>query len=657
MVDIDTVVSGFDLQNGGTEHAVIFENGLENGISKMSQNGCSECPQWQPTDLQECIFTAIGQGLECLKEEQSDFLQKVDESMNNGVMEMIMKVEESMNNGIREMTSLVTKLTQMETMEVVCHKMERQVTSENGDVTPLPIIKVNSEMERQIDALIADQKGNECDITEMGNKTAEQPPRRKSIIGTRPASDDFDYHLDLLSRMETQNARSNLKKMRISRLCGCHCLDRVVSKRFVRLVHSAAFEGVCSVVMLLFACTVGAEAESNVQEARLNHDEPTWSEYPMLFFNFWFAMEVSVRVMADRADFFVGSDWRWNCFDLGLVLFSIVDLFSRRIAFFRVLRTFKVIRAVRVVRLVRWFHELRLMLASILSSLAALAWTVLFLVIVTFLCSVAFLQGAATHIRDLHNQGVHDSQSLDAMEKYFPSMVTAMYTLIGSITGGVDWMEAAAPLWNIGAFYGLAFVLFVLVSVLGILNVVTSMFVERASNMKKTDRDFAIADQLHTMRSDLKETLALFQELDKEQKGHVTKKQLDEFLRDDRVIAHFHTLGIDVTDRRRIESILVVGNNECVSLKEFVVGCVGLRGKSNKADIVMALDELHALLGKVNHLQSQINMMAYNIGEIKDTQEDMAASKWFAGLAGRTGSRSQTVCQQDGSESKVSQGL
>merc|ERR1719487_3006431 len=101
-----------------------------------------------------------------------------------------------------------------------------------------------------------------------------------------------------------------------------------------------------------------------------------------------------MRITAEKAEFFVGTDLRWNIFDLSLVLLSVIDVFASRVAFMRVLRTLKVVRAVRVVRLVRWFHELRLMLVSILSSLAALGWTILFLVIVTFLCSVAFLQGS-----------------------------------------------------------------------------------------------------------------------------------------------------------------------------------------------------------------------------------------------------------------------
>merc|ERR1719313_912275 len=56
--------------------------------------------------------------------------------------------------------------------------------------------------------------------------------------------------------------------------------------------------------------------------------------------------------------------------------------------FVRVVRIFRVTRLGRVVRVLRIFHELRVLVDSILGSFQALAWTVLFLFIIMGVCAI-----------------------------------------------------------------------------------------------------------------------------------------------------------------------------------------------------------------------------------------------------------------------------
>merc|ERR1719310_1602461 len=96
-----------------------------------------------------------------------------------------------------------------------------------------------------------------------------------------------------------------------------------------------------------------------------------------------------------------------------------------------------------------------------------------------------------------------------------------MYYLVAGITGGIDWTDIAWPLWNMNSVYGLCLTLYVLLSILGILNIVTGMFVERASNVSRIDRDFAISDEIQKMEENIMESVKLFVELDTEGHGKV----------------------------------------------------------------------------------------------------------------------------------------
>jgi len=430
------------------------------------------------------------------------------------------------------------------------------------------------------------------------------------------------YHIDLMQRrisMEIQHAR---RKEFIASLCSC--VDRCIPHAYTHFVRGTKFNIGCSVVMLVFAGIVGVEADVKMQTALVNEPEPTWPETTSLFFNIFFAAEVLVRLLGESSSFFIGKDWRWNVFDLLLVMLSIVEMLGDgiKLSFFRVLRALKVIRVVRVVRVVRWFHELRVMLTSILASLASLCWTLLFLGVFTFLSSTAIMQGVANFLRDEVEAGRESLKLRSEVELYFPNIYTSMYTLIGSICGGEDWLIVARPLWEAGALYGTIFVGFVLVSILGILNVVTSMFVERASSLKKMDRDFAIAEEMTSMRSDIKDTLELFKVLDPEGNGTVDLVVLEEFLMEDVIVAHFATLGIDVTDQSRIAHLLDPHNDGCIGLREFVAGCIGLRGGSNKMDSMITLEMLRDLRATIDIMQEDISQ----IKELKESQHLPAES-------------------------------
>merc|ERR1711879_3769 len=103
-------------------------------------------------------------------------------------------------------------------------------------------------------------------------------------------------------------------------------------------------------------------------------------------------------------------------------------------------------------------------------------------------------------------------------------------------------------LWEMHAVYGVIFLMFVLVSIMGIMNVITAIFVENACNISSIDRDFAIMQHLRVVEGDVQETISLWHELDSEGLGHVSMERFTEFFTDERVIAYFSTLEIDVSE-------------------------------------------------------------------------------------------------------------
>jgi hypothetical protein len=178
--------------------------------------------------------------------------------------------------------------------------------------------------------------------------------------------------------------------------------------------------------------------------------------------------------------------------------------------------------------------------------------------------------------------------------------------------------------------YGLCLTLYVLLSILGILNIVTGMFVERASNISKIDRDFAISDEIHKMEADIQESVLLFQEMDKDRAGKVDVNTFMEFLTHERVIAYFATLDIDVTDRERLQFLFDVDADGRVGLEEFVIGCVRLRGSAKKSDLLSVSMDMQRLSSSIvtldKTLSTLVRQVDYN-GERVDALHEVVTER------------------------------
>merc|ERR1712176_1754781 len=97
------------------------------------------------------------------------------------------------------------------------------------------------------------------------------------------------------------------------------------------------------------------------------------------------------------------------------------------------------------------------------------------LFVITYLAVVFFMQGSLTHL----NVGDPSKEFRNEVELWYRSLPMAFMTMLMCITGGVDWVEAVRPLGRIHWFYETIFVLYILFVVIGVLNVLTGIFVER----------------------------------------------------------------------------------------------------------------------------------------------------------------------------------
>jgi len=390
--------------------------------------------------------------------------------------------------------------------------------------------------------------------------------------------------------------------------------------RFANFVLSPQFTTIISVVIVLNIALMGYETDIDIRDALEEPQKPLENELLRklnLFFTIVYAFELLVRVAALKFWFFVGSEWRWDLFDMFLVVTSVIQevLESFTINFIRVIRVFRIIRVARIVRVLRFFHALRQMVVAIASSLAALSWAFTLLLLIIYLFSIFFLQGAISYIENARLEGTLQTtpveENLDGVKEYYHTLFATCLSLIEAISGGNDWRPMANILAEHSEVYRIAFVCYVVFVIFGVLNVLTGVFVSAASDVM--DRDIVVQKEIDRKLTFVRQMKQIFDELDVEQSGNITWSTFHKNLQNEELQAYFKAHDLDPSDARMLFTLLDHNNSEEVDIMEFAVGCVRLQGvaKSMHVRKLMA-DVAHFEHLFIQHIE-KLNRQLHNV--------------------------------------------
>ncbi|CAK0861167.1 unnamed protein product [Prorocentrum cordatum] len=90
----------------------------------------------------------------------------------------------------------------------------------------------------------------------------------------------------------------------------------------------------------------------------------------------------------------------------------------------------------------------------------------------------------------------------------------------------------------------------------------------------------------------------IFEEVDDEKYGRITWQKFRDYLRSDRAQAFLATQQLDTSDAARLFSLMEVDDAGAVSVEEFALGCMRLRGPAKSSDVALLLRE--AKVGRKN---------------------------------------------------------
>jgi len=361
-----------------------------------------------------------------------------------------------------------------------------------------------------------------------------------------------------------------------------------------KMVSSKSFESLCALVIFGNAIFMGYASDFAMHNLHVARN-PTFSLVELSLCIFY-TSEVLLRFCAHGRNYLCGLDWKWNVFDLILVIFAVYDQFETFLAithgfgalenmsFLRMMRLMKMLKLLRMVRLMRMFKELRLILNSIMGSVKSMWWSLVLITTFSYMFGICFLQACTAALKD--ENLVLSPKTQKGIGNYWSSVSTSMHSLYIVSTNGEDWPKVAEPLWEVGGLFYFLFMIYIAFFLFVVINTLTSLFVELTIAQSEQDTQMAIQLELDKKDMYIKRLQAFYDKMDYNQDGSITYDEFCTHLNDPEVRAFASCLDIEVVDTKQFFCILSNNGTRAVDLETFVVGCIKLRGMAKSMDLM-----------------------------------------------------------------------
>jgi len=392
--------------------------------------------------------------------------------------------------------------------------------------------------------------------------------------------------------------------------------SNIVQKHIHDLVECRPFSLLVGALVTLNCVVIGLSSHDALMSARdcyvsscdRAEDTEAWLTFAEIGFSAVFCFEFILRILSGQFFHCSSSHWKWSFLDFVMGMECVAEValitFNFRLGYVRTIRLLRLARTVQMIRLLKFaklFRTLRLMLLAICKSLVPLLWAMVVLVAIIFGFSVLFLEAVSEYLSDA---GEQDEDAVAEMMRFFDGMPMAMLSLFMSITGGVSWIEVVDVLLVVHTFYAVMMVVFVGITILATMNIITGIFVAEAVETARMDQDMLVDTHRVETRSALKRLRSLFEHIDKDNSGKIDFPRFEEEVGRDDVKVVFQTLGLDVSDPQRFFGLLDVDRSDGMEVAEFVMGCMRLKGKGGNVDVEFLLQENTQLLKNLVRIQA-----------------------------------------------------
>eukprot|EP00927_Polykrikos_kofoidii_P047892 TRINITY_DN4218_c0_g1_i1.p1 TRINITY_DN4218_c0_g1~~TRINITY_DN4218_c0_g1_i1.p1 ORF type:complete len:953 (+),score=156.22 TRINITY_DN4218_c0_g1_i1:403-2859(+) len=352
--------------------------------------------------------------------------------------------------------------------------------------------------------------------------------------------------------------------------------------RLERFVKSDLFETLAVVAVVVSTFLLGMQTNHEARDPQATTS--TFYFVADVTFGVFFTVELVLRLYAHGLQvFFCGPAKAANIYDtimavttdldmITAVFLNQTDIFSylETLGALRLLRLGKLMRLLRVVSLVQ---ELKMMVYLIWGSVQSFFWALTLMLMMIYVAAIYFTESVTKMVRE----GVHAE---DNVKDQWGSVGASILSLFMSISGGDDWSvflaTVAADKGVSGTINTFLFALYVAFMILVTTNLVTGVFVESAQRLIGNDKD----------EDFLRKTKLMFGVTDDDGDLEISWEEFQDLLLNAGISEFFKSCDFNESALEGLFDLLDENRSGALSMNEFVMGCMRLRGQARSVDLV-----------------------------------------------------------------------
>jgi len=280
--------------------------------------------------------------------------------------------------------------------------------------------------------------------------------------------------------------------------------------------------------------------------------------------------------------------------------------------------------------MIQSLSELRILIDSVIHSGRSLLWCFLLLVSLIVSFSIVLTTGATSYRKSSSSEDI--ALHGPALDKMYGSLSKSMYTLFKSITGGLDWGEAADAIAHAGPGYTATYITFIFFTIFSVLNIVTGIFVEGAIENAKQNRTAVMSQAEKHRINHMVEMMTIMKKIDEKDKGFITWQDYTNSLEDENLMKFWHSFNITVNDAAEVFAVLDRDCDGVVDLVEFVEGMRKFEGLAKSTDIQL-------LRAQIQNIEEDIMVLEENLVPAKRVSDIRSTTISTASIRSRKRSR------------------
>ncbi|CAE7248299.1 Scn10a [Symbiodinium natans] len=358
---------------------------------------------------------------------------------------------------------------------------------------------------------------------------------------------------------------------------------------------------VAVVVILNFVCMAARTQEvGNEADVRLGLSERAPNSFltAELFlaldvvFCSIYVLDVLVRMLVLRREWLydeVDGFMFTNVFDLILVLIHVLEIVLassgsayQQVSALRIWKLLRLVLTVRIMKTVNLFRQLRVLISACISSLSALFWSLVLMVLLELGFTIIICQSLQEYILDERQ----DLETRRGISVLYGSFGRALYTVF-ELTFSGGWIVRVRPVVdNVSHWYAIPFLCYITIVVFAVTRIVTAIFLKETLANAANDAALQLAETKRMARGLQSKFEELFRSLDGDGSESISFSEFSKAMSYPSVQQYLSTLDLKVQDCAQLFEILDDGDGK-ITIAEFSHGLMLLKGQARALDIMV----------------------------------------------------------------------